>query len=230
MKATLLNIVILAAMASSFSVALAQEGISPPIINFYNKQIGNNEIFYVGGSSAFPEADVIIYVQEESGSLISETVQTDDKGIWFYSHPKFLYKGNYFLWTQVKVNDQLSPPSPQINFKVNAVALQIGDKRIDYEVLSAILFIMFLIIAIIAVIFIFYHARQHKIKNNLLEKDIAKAEATVHHGFVQLKKDIIRELALAKSSRDTVKESAIFKDLEVVERHIEKELARIETI
>lgn len=209
----------------------------PPIINFYNKNISNNEIFYINGTATFPRAEVIIYFQQESGALFSQTVKTDERGRWFYSHPEFLARGKYIIWTQLRVKDLVSPPSPQINVQVDTTALQIGNQRIGFGVLSAWLLIIFVLISAILLLFIFYHFRQHKHKSHLLAKELGKAEAMVHYGFVALKKDLLEELAFLRDkqqeTRDKeidVKEKQILKDLAIVEQHIDQELARIARI
>lgn len=199
--------------------------ISPPIINLYNKQVSNNEIFYIGGAATIPGATVVIYTQKEDGAVTSYQITTDESGQWFYSQPEFLSKGSYTVWTQLKVGDDLiSPPSSKIEFEVSATALQLGQTRINFETLYAILTFIFILISLLLGAFIIYHARQHKKKSEVFAKELTYAERTMLRDFTKLKKDIKSHLASFRGSKE--EKSKILHDLSIVENHIEKELAK----
>lgn len=69
--------------------------ISPPLVTLIPRDLGNNEIWYVGGSASVPNAEVVIYLQSESSETMSFTTLTNEKGEWFYSHTTFLRPGDY---------------------------------------------------------------------------------------------------------------------------------------
>ena len=212
------------------------EVLSPPIINFYNKQVSNNEIFYISGVAEIPNADVIIYFQREDGGLFSQIVKSDEYGRWSYYHPQFLNKGSYIIWTQLKADSLSSPPSPQIKIQVEATAVQIGSVRLGYDTASFILALIMLIISIGLAVFVLYHYFHHSRKTKLLHREIAKAEAMVHYGFQSLKKDVLAELELIRKSSGGLspevqeKESEILKDLEAVDSYLQKEFSDLEHI
>jgi hypothetical protein len=200
--------------------------IAPPIVNLYNQQVSNNEIFYIGGAAVVPKATVIIYLQKDNGGIINRQTKTDESGQWFYSHSSFLSKGDYIVWTQLRVGDDLiSPPSSKIEFEVSATALQLGQKRINLETLYAIFTAIFIIISVLLMAFIIYHARQHKIKNGALVQELILAEKMILHDFTELKKEI--KARLASSVHKKEKQTQLLRDLNIVERRIEEELGKI---
>lgn len=210
--------------AAAIFTAHAQEiSVSPPIINLYNKQVSNDEIFYIGGAATVPGAIVIIYTQKEDGAITSHQVTIDELGQWFYSQPEFLSRGDYTVWTQLKVTDDLvSPPSSKIEFKVSATAIQVGQTRINFETLYAILTFIFVIISLLLAAFIFHHFRQHKKKSGIFAKEMAHAESAILRDFTELKKDIKARLSgFTGSQRE---KSELLHDLKAVENHLKKEL------
>ncbi len=221
---------------SSDIVFANPEVLAPPIINFYNKQVSNNEIFYISGAAEIPGADVIIYFQREDGGLFSQTVKSDEFGRWSYYHPQFLNKGSYIIWTQLKADSLSSPPSPQIRVSVESTALQVGSVRIGYDALSFTLALIMFLFGCGLVLFILYHYRFHTVKKKVLDKEIAKAEAMVHYGFQSLKKDILIELELIRKKSGGLspeiqeKESEILKDIETIDVYLQEEFSELERL
>ena len=229
-------ITVCSSVFSGFVLAADLEFLPPPIINFYNKQISNNEIFYISGSATLTNADVIIYFQQEDGGLFSEIVKVDEFGKWGYYHPKFLTKGSYMIWTQLRADDLSSPPSPQIKIQVESTALQVGSVRIGYDKLSFILATIMMLFTLGLIFFIIHHYRHHYHKSKVLNKELMKAEAMIFYGFQSLKKDVLAELELLRKSNNGLspeiqeKESQIIKDLEVIDTYLQKEFNDLESI
>jgi len=117
---------------SMFSMGIANAvtdnlGISPPFVGTISDNITNEDIFYIGGRTDSGGIEVIIYLQNlRSGETLSEKVTSDRRGDWFYRHSEFLGSGEYLLWTQAKLGDEMSPPSPQIRLSVEESAIQFG--------------------------------------------------------------------------------------------------------
>lgn len=207
--------------------------LEPPLVTLWNKQVSNDEIFYIGGQAAVPEATVIIYIQSEDGSILSREVKTDGRGAWFYSHPEFLTRGRYTIWTQLKVDELLSPPSPQLNIDVIATALQLGRSRVSYEGLYLIFASGLFAVVLSLFGFVIWHFRQHRAKSGHLEKEIAEAEQAVKRGFAVLRRDIMAELETIKKSKkltgeEKTREEKLLRDLQLVEQYIGKEVWDIE--
>ncbi len=211
--------------------------ISPPLVSTVSRDISNEEIFYIGGKTDIANAQVIIYLQNlQTGETLSENVLADKKGEWFYRHPTFLSSGNYLLWSQTKLGDSFSPPSPQIQMAVRPTAIQFGASRLSLESLYLISTVILLILVFSLLIFIIFHTYSGKRKKKLFWKEVKEAEAAVHRGFAVLRRDIEAELSIVKKAKlnkvilleEKAKEAQLLKDLENIEKFIGKEVWDIE--
>ncbi len=223
----------------SASNAMARQApliISPPLITLTPKDLGNDDIWYLGGTASVPNAEVIIYLQSNSGETLSFTAKTNDRGEWFYSHAGFLREGRYKSWAQLKAEEAFSPPGPEVSFEILPTALRIGSYRLSYETLYFGLAALLLIILISVSGFGVYHFRHYHIKNAKMKKEIAEAEAEASKGFELLRKDINEEIdfmAKIKMSRELSveehrREAKLLADLNFIEQHILKEIGDIE--
>ena len=211
--------------------------VGPPLISTISKNISNNEIFYTGGKTEASNTDVIIYIQSvQTGETISRKVVSDKRGDWFYRHDTFLLSGNYILWTQSQLGEELSPPSPQINIAVRATAIQFGSSRISFETfyLGAVIVLLLVLIGLVS--YIVFHSFHFQKKRKHFIKEINEAEEAIRRGFAVLRRDIQQELSVVKkakvdsalSSELKAKEEQLLRDLEEVERNIGKEVFDIE--
>lgn len=206
---------------------------TPPLVTSISRNISNEEIFYIGGKTDTSRTKVIIYLQNlQSGETISQTVTSDERGDWFYRHHTFLSSGNYRLWVQGKIVDQMSPPSPQIEMKVEQAAIQFGASRISYETLYAgISLILFLIFLALIGYIILLGLRGRK-KHLQFLKEMREVEESIRRGFSILRHDIEAELAYERKVRpkesftpeEEAKEKQTMKDLEAIEQRIGKEV------
>ena len=237
----LVLLLVIAGLMISSGTANAQQTqkiqLSPPIVSSVSRNISNEEIFYIGGKTDSPEVTVIIYLQNmETGETFGDSAVSNEKGDWFYRYPTFLSSGDYLLWTQSKLDENLSPPSPQIQMTVQKTAIQLGASRLSYETLYLILVIAFLIVILSLIIFIIYHAHLGRKKHKRFIKEIKEAEESVRRGFAVLKRDIQSEFTLMKktavsknlSEEEKLKEEQLIKDLQDVEQYIGKEIWDIE--
>lgn len=237
---TIALILILGAALFGPGISAAQPKLQlpPPIIQTVSNNVSNEEIFYIGGTVTVPESNVIIYIQnEETGSLQSSTAQADENGHWFYRHNDFLPSGQYIIWTQTKVGEQLSPPGSQEAITVYRSALQFGFSRISFELLYGGLVVLLLFIAIILSIYVLTFRKQARRKRNAFLREIREAEESVRRGFAVLRRDIEAELEIIRShvKKDTLlsyeakeREEKLLRDLELVQNKIGKEIWDIE--
>ena len=238
MKKVLLTMLVACALAlpGAPTFAAPASTVEPPLLTIYAPQISNEEVFYVGGASTAPNATVVVYLQSEAGAVITKEVQTDAKGAWFYTHHEFLKRGTYKVWTQLKVDDILSPPSPEVSVTVIPTAFQLGSTRLSYEQVYGFVSLL-LLLAIVLMAFVnFRHWQKLTEKKRRLAKEIAEAEAAVRRGFEILHKDISASLETvkrAKLSRELAhnereREEKLLKDLGLVESFITREVEDIE--
>lgn len=238
-----MGVVIAVLVVGSLTVspaAFAQQiEISPPVVSEVSRNISNEEIFYIGGKAEAANSKIIIYLQSlETGETLSQNVTSDKYGDWFYRHTNFLPGGNYLLWVQTKIADELSPPSPQIQITVRPTALQFGASRISYETLYFII-IMILLAATIALgLYIVFHTYHGRRKRAAFAKEMREAEESIRRGFAILRRDIQAELAVVRKAglkkeiavEEKAKEEQLLKDLTFVEQYIGKEVWDIEKV
>lgn len=211
--------------------------VSPPVVSLVSQNISNDELFYVGGRAEVVDSTVVIYLQNlQTGETFSINTHPDKTGAWFYSHNAFLTPGHYLLWTQSKLGESLSPPSPQVQMTVTETALQFGSTRLSYETIYLILVAILLAIALILIGCIIVYVRRGRKVRQALKKEILEAEDMVRRGFAVIHRDIEAELAVIQKLRlrgvlqeeERVQEERLLKDLELVRLQIGKEITDIE--
>jgi membrane protein YdbS with pleckstrin-like domain len=211
--------------------------LEPPIIGTIAHDISNDEIFYIGGMNALPDALIIVYVENtRTGETFTEQTIVDRRGEWFYRHDGFLPAGDYVLWAQESIGDTMSPPSPQEKLSVHRVALQFGFSRLSYAVLYAMLAFSLLVIVLCLMVYIVFHHREAERKYKRWLNEVREAEESVQRGFAVLKRDIeaeltaVRKMKLTGSLRaeEVGREEQLLKDLAWVEASITKEISDIE--
>ena len=226
-----------ASRAQTSGAAATNVSVQPPVITLFPNSISNDDILYIGGNASTPDAQVIIYLQNtDNGDTVSQNVATDKDGAWFFSFPGFLNSGRYIIWTQLKVNDEISPPSPRLDLVVAPTAVQIGTQRLSFQTLYLILLVLFGALAAALGGFIVYHGYHFQAKKRRLLAGIQKAEESIRRGFALIRRDIEMELAtihkakLAKelSFEERLREEKLLKDLDMVSSYIGKEVWEIE--
>ena len=226
------NLLLFASQVNAQQVELA-----PPLVTTISKNISNEEIFYVGGKTESPYTQVVIYLQNlQSGETISQTMESDKRGDWFYRHNTFLTSGKYLLWGQSKIGDQLSPPSPQVQLAVNPTAIQFGASRLSYEIIYLIIIGILLCALLGFSVYIVFHLVHGRRKHKHFLREVKEAEESVRRGFAVLKRDIQAELALVRKARlskrlsqeEKIKEEQLLKDLAWAEQYIGKEVWDVE--
>ena len=236
---TLVLLFIFGGMMFGGHYVLAGIELGPPLVTNISRNISNEEIFYIGGRTEAANTTVIIYFQSlQNGETLSETVASNNRGEWFYRHNTFLTSGDYLLWTQGKLGENMSPPSPQINMTVRPTALQFGASRISYEVLYLIVIAALILIFLSLVVYAVFHARRARRHYKLFKKEVGEAEEAIRRGFALLRRDIQEELAIIKkagmnkelSHEAKEKEAQLLEDLEKVKNYIGKEVFDIERI
>ncbi len=233
----LLGIVGLASLFLGPTARAETVELSPPIIDVVARNISNQDIFYISGSTEAAGSVVVVYLQNlQTGETGSHNVEVDKNGKWFYTHSSFLSGGNYMVWVQNKVGPVESPPSPQVELTVSPTALQLGSSRLSYAFVFLVIAIILFIILIILFGAMVYHYRTGKKKHAKFVEETRHAEELVRRGFALLHRDIQSEFKLleqSKASRGLTEEEEeleqkIFRDLQTVKNYVGKELWEIE--
>ena len=206
--------------------------LPPPIITTIPENISNDQLFYVGGQTDIADSEVIIFLQNlQDGQVTSESVITDQKGDWFYARQEPLLRGSYILWSQSKVGNQLSPPSPQKRINVSKTALQLGTSRLSFDTLYLLISLILFGLILVLGSFTSYHLFHARRKKKELKHEIEEADTVIKEGFATLHEDIndqldiIHKARLSKilSIRQEDQEKILLKNLDEVEKFIKKE-------
>lgn len=222
---------------SNFVKAEETSKLSPPVVSSVSQNISNEEIFYVSGSTDFAETTVVIYLQNlKTGETLSENIKSDNKGEWFYHHPNPLSPGEYILWTQGKLGDELSPPGPQTKMFVKRTAVQFGFSRLSYDTLYLLISIALLIGILGLITYIIIHSYHGRKKYKEFQIKVREAEESIRRGFAVIKHDIEAELAVIHKARlegslskeEMEKEELLLKDFDSIQQKIGQEIWDIE--
>lgn len=209
----------------------------PPTITTISKNITNDQLFYIGGTTEITGVEVVIYLQNvQDNQVLSSTVTSDDKGRWFYTYREPLVSGKYLLWTQLKLGGDSSPPGPQNEVNVSRTALQIGASRLSYETLYLLSALVLLLIVLILGALAIYHYYRAKGKHSKLVKEISEAQEAIRKGFATLQHDIAQELAVVHQARlskslsreEEEREKQLLKDLREITEYVKREVSDIE--
>lgn len=238
-RGSLIIILLILSLAYAHTVsAVTSSQLPPPVTNLVSRNINNDEIFYIGGrAAAGSNGMVIVYLQSLStGETFSFETPVSNGGDWFYTHPTFLQGGNYLLWTQLRIADQESPPSSQLQLVVSPKAIQLGASRLSYETIYLGLFLIFLLSVLGLSGFILYHRREGHRKYQSLTREVQEAQNAVVRGFALLRRDIRSELDLFRELKKIQtltpeqegRERRLLNDLEEINGHIQREVWDIE--
>ncbi len=224
---------------SSKNVFAQQIELAPPYVTTISRNVSNEEIFYIGGKTDNGDTEVVLYTQNlTTGETQSYVVKSDKRGEWFYRHNSFVSAGRYLLWTQAKVGEQLSPPSPQIEMVVGKAAIQFGVSRLSFESLYGLIIAFLLLIIVAFVVYIVILYRKAHRKHHEFTKEFKDVEESVRRGFAVLRRDIqkeiehIQKMKLSKSLEESeiARERELLKDLEDMERRVGKEIWDVEKL
>lgn len=232
---------LLAAVLTSLVLAqpvMAQVATTPPpVITTVSTHVSNEEIYYVGGTTVTPRTEVVIYLQNlRTGETTSERVISDDQQEWFYRHHTFLASGEYLLWVQGRLGEQLSPPSAQVRLVVQPTAIQLGASRISFETLYLIFTLSLLLIVLGLFGYVVFHGVHARRKHRLFLREVREAEESVRRGFAVLRRDLEAELEVIRrakltggiSAEERRREAQLLRDFTTVEKYIGKEIWDLE--
>lgn len=237
-KALIVFLGILSLFSLSLSRASADASpLAPPVISTVSKNISNTDIFYIGGKTDTPNEIVEIYLQNlGTGATLTETVQSDANGNWFYRHSTFLSPATYRLWVQGKIDGNLSPPGPQTDMVIAPTAIQFGGNRLSYDVIYVGVILLLVAIIVVLGAYIAAHYYLGRKKRRLLQSHVQAAEESIRRGFALLRRDIEIELAELRQAGaggtipagHAEKEQHLLEDLSLIEKRVGKEVWEIE--
>lgn len=214
------------------TVKFTIQPIETPIIRNYAKEIKPSDKFFINGT-ALENILVNIYLQDDSGKIITRVVHSDKNGNWFYLNDDSLHNGRYFVWVEGEnANGLKSVPSQKASFLVSPpVFATVGTFVINYFTLITSLLFMVILIALL-VMFVAGKLRKK------LKKEAVEVEDVLHQNMAGLKQmvdDEVSRIDQFKRITEVRKEGAKMKQalsesIDTTERKILKEIKDVEDI
>lgn len=200
--------------------------LTAPVISLGEK----NSLPAILGTSAYPNANLLLTFIPDSGSKIFITDVTNDDGSFILPVPQALRNGSYEISAVVVLHDGTQSLSSNV-LTVEVGSLFVGD--ISWE--NATYMSLFLVILLITLIGYFMSRRHFGLQKNTplsIKKEIKKAEDALHKSFWLLEQDIILHMKTrtmeGKIDRKERQEiEGLRKDLKEAESYIDKEIQHI---
>jgi len=213
------------------------EGLQPPEITGYPSILQSGEPLIVKGETAYPNSEVVVWLQREKDEPKSQSVKADQSGKFTFVADEKLSGGIYKLWAEViDMRGAKSNPSESVTIAVEQPAfLKIGSWAVS--LLAVVVPLVALIFILLFIIWYGWHkfaSFRKKLKN--LRKEVHEAESALHKAFDMLKEDIREQVKLLEKTRTkrqlTEEEDKIIKqlrkDLDDAEKFVRKEIEDIE--
>jgi len=212
--------------------AQAAELASPTIVITPDVYYPLDEVLYLEGQ-AEPNYVVELRFQMQGAKPLTYRTKSDSRGEWVLVEKINLKAGDWEVKTRTidyKNNENISEWSNPRVFKVIVNGITIGGISIKFATLSLIIFIL-LILCAVAVSYFSY--RVSRLKVALLDKEISEAQQSAHKSFSEMRQNMLEELRLLESRKrlsaeEIERKAHLLRDLENMERDLEKEIKDIE--
>ncbi len=190
-----------------------------------------DEILYLEGRGQ-PNINVQIQFQKQGAKPVKFNSKSDSSGEWVLAEKVSLEAGDWEVRARTAgENDIVSEWSNPRVIKVIVSGITIGGVNVKFAFLSLIIFILVICGISLALYFIW---RVRRLKTALMGKEIQEARKSVQEGFQELRRNLLDELSLLDSSQkpfsseEIQKKEYLLRDLENLERGMDREIRDIE--
>ncbi|MCX6702947.1 MAG: hypothetical protein NTW60_03725, partial [Candidatus Wolfebacteria bacterium] len=194
------------------------EGLQPPEITEYPSILQSGELLIVKGKTAYPNSEVVAWLQREKDEPKSQSVKADQGGKFTFVADEKLSGGIYKLWTEViDMRGAKSNLSESITIAVEQPAfLKVGSWAIS--LLAVVIPLVVLIFILLFIIWYGWHKfGSFRKKLGKIKKEVREAESALHKAFDLLKEDIREQIKMLEKTRTkrqlTEEEEKIIKQL-----------------
>ena len=219
--------------AGNYAVATEEfviKSLDAPIITEYPKELASGEILIIKGF-AYPNSQVVIWLQKEKDEPQSQIVKADDGGNFTFVAEEKLKDGIYKLWAEViDARGARSKPTEKTTIAVEQPAiLKIGTRAVT--IFAVIVPLVALIILLLALIWYGWHKFSSFRKK--IRKETKEAEQALHRAFNALKEETEKRVAELDGKPDLSERekkvcNSLKKALKISEKIIGKEIEDIE--
>lgn len=212
------------------SVEFEIQALEPPVITGYPAQLPSGEPLIVKGTTRYPNAQTIVWLEREGEEAKSQIVRNDNKGNFTFVAEEKLEDGIYNLWAEViDERGARSTPSEKVTISVEPPAfLKLGTRAISF--LAVVVPLVALIFILLFIIWYSWHKFSSFRKR--ISKETTEAQRSLHLAFKVLKEEIEEQVAKLDGKPDlSAREKKIYdelkKALETSEKFIRKEIKDI---
>lgn len=190
-----------------------------------------DEVLYIEGL-ARPNSQVQLQFSKQGSRPVQFHLKSDSRGEWVLAEKIKLEEGDWEARARVVTEEGGTSnwSNPRI-FKAISTGITIGGVNIKFATLSLIIV---LLLAIIAVIIVFTVWRIRRLRMILLSKEVSEAKESVRAGFSEIRQNLLAELRIMESSGKTLtsdeiaRKEHIMRELEILERNMEREIQDIQ--
>lgn len=190
-----------------------------------------DEILYIEGVSR-PNSAVQIQLTKQGARPVRFTIRSDVNGEWVLAEKVPLAAGDWEARARLlHAKDSASAWSNPRVFKAIVSGVTIGGINIKFAFLS---FLLVVLLALGVAAFWYFLWKVKRLNARLLAKEIREAKDSIHEGLSELRRDLLDELRILElsgkklSADERARKEHILRELDTLERNIEKEIQDIE--
>jgi len=216
-------------------IALSYEAseISIPIISIEPDEVLKRERVVVSGITAYPNTDVVVYVNDVKNALKQYPLTTLPDGSFSFKSDELSVVGRYSVWAELVFSDAIkSDISEKKTVLVNETELV----RLSRAVIYRLILIMIIVILFLIILFTSYLG-WHKYfgLKKKFNDEIDEVSKSVHDSLSFFKEELANQLGILEKTKVdrnlNRKEQKIFKELEknidTIDKFIEGKLKKI---
>jgi hypothetical protein len=211
---------------ASSSKEFTVEALKAPVITEMPAVINKGDELPIQGTSFYPVANIIIYIDKDGKNVKTVETKTDADGNWTYFQKNQLAKGDYYVWAKV-VDSRGAESNASAKKALKVQAPSLVSAYGSWIILALIMIIFFL------VFFLFYQRHQCDARRRRAVREAQELEKRLNEIFTALKEEVNELMELAdkktgfseseKRTRDKINEA-----LDISQEFISKEIKDVE--
>jgi len=189
--------------AGNYLMRSAEFFISPlsaPKITEYTEKLRVGEALRVRGTTLYPNAEVVLWLERENEKAQSHTVTSDGKGNFTFVISEGIREGIYALWAEV-VDGRGARSSPTEKFVITVRGPMIVEMG-ALAIIALSLAVTLVALIVLLVLIVLYGWRRFSQFKKGLRKEVGEAEEALHKAFVLLKEETLKQIRMLERTRN----------------------------